>query len=773
MTVPNQPGTEQSAPLRVVRAPGDDGVALARELAARNPGPAIDLRPHGEPILPSEIVSTARAIAAEDPSRNLESRRRREDELLAGLDDVRQERQDASEGIGEQSSTHQQLLQAASWCEERAETAAGLAKALAEAEADVEAVKADFTTAESRLAAVNEQQAAAEAVLEEAQRQLLELEVAGRTENEVRRELETANHEARSADAELESAQRRHENLESELAATRQHLDEVETQRADLRFHVDTDPAPIIEGIERVEHAPLVDPDDATLTLAVDLERRLADLSAAGSPPAAPDPQEIAAAEAAVMEARRLLDELRSPAPRSAPEWWDELARLHAEVVDAEAAAGGRRARASAQRRHEEAVAAERKLLDELGFASHLDALLAGTKSSSGSMDPTAIPRAQDALSQAEITLHVLYDADALATGYKRIKSDILRMRALGAALLGVLPNDVTPERLRQLRPDPNVADELTAALGAAGVENDGSSLVDRARRWLAARETAALRLSSLDAEWNRLSERIEALLPQLEMAASDVERTEAAARNARRRVEVLEAEMVNRMQPESDPATRAATAAALRDHVNALEARITAAKSEAEGKHAVASKALGAATVRLEKARRDTDDLARRATLAARLISGETPRTSDLLSDLGSLATALRHEYQALDDTLGSLADGVAAAAEREAELSAALSELRGVDADEREPVDQADAIRTLLDAESRTSDVVLDPTVGFGPLSWQPIVDALLEMAEQRPIIVVDSVGDLSAWVERHESGLVEQVSSSEASSSTATGR
>jgi chromosome segregation ATPase len=305
------------------------------------------------------------------------------------------------------------------------------------------------------------------------------------------------------------------------------------------------------------------------------------------------------------------------------------------------------------------------------------------------------------------------------------------------------------------------------------GSEPDGQSLVDRGRRWLAERESATHRLGSLDAERARLTARVDALLPQLEMATSEVERTDSAARNARRRVEVLEAEMVNRMQPVSDPATRAATAAALRDHVSALEARITAAKSEAEGKQSVASKGLSAATVRFDQARRDTDDLSRRATLAARLLPERAELPDDLLSDLGTLAAALRHEYQALDDTLGSLADGVAAAAEREAELSAALSDLRALDADEREPLDQADAVRRLLHAVERTSDVVLDPAVGFGPVAWQPIIDALLEVAGQRPIVVVDSVGDLAAWAERHESGLVEQVSSSEASSSSTTGR
>ena len=538
-----------------------------------------------------------------------------------------------------------------------------------------------------RLEAVNEQQAAAEAVLEEAQRQLLELDVAGRTENEVRRELETANHQARSAESEVDGTRRHLESLQSELNATRGQLDDIDQQGVDLRFIVDTDPEPVRRAIDRVEHAPLVDPDDATLTLANDLERRLADLADAGTPPPAPDPEEVTAAEATVMAAREVLDQLRNPEPKSAPEWWDELSRLHAEVVDAEAAIGSRRGRAAAQRRHEEAVAAERALLERLGFASHLDALLAGSRSTSASLDPQAIPTAQDALSHAEVRLHGLYDADALATTYKRTRSDIVRMRALGAALLGVLPSDVTPERLRQLRPDPNVADELAAVLASAGSEPDGQSLVDRGRRWLAERESAAHRLGSLDAERARLTARVDALLPQIEMATSEVERTDSAARNARRRVEVLEAEMVDRHAAGLRPATRAATAAALRDHVSALEARITAAKSEAEGKQSVASKGLSAATVRFDQARRDTDDLSRRATLAARLLPERAELPDDLLSDLGSLAAALRHEYQALDDTLGSLADGVAAAAEREAELSAALSDLRALDADEPSP--------------------------------------------------------------------------------------
>jgi hypothetical protein len=223
---------------------------------------------------------------------------------------------------------------------------------------------------------------------------------------------------------------------------------------------------------------------------------------------------------------------------------------------------------------------------------------------------------------------------------------------------------------------------------------------------------------------------------------------------------------MVNRMRPASDPATRAATAAAIRDHIAALEARITAAKSEAEAQNTAASTALGSAMARFENARRDTDDLARRAALAARLLPSPSDTGEQLLGDLGALADALRKEYKALDESLGELADAVAAAANGEAELAASLAELRAGSADDPEPIDHADALRQLLDPATRTSDVVLDPASGFRGSAREPVLDALVDLGRQRPIVVVDITDDLGAWALRLESGVAALVSADDAS-------
>ena len=772
MAKTDEPGTEALPPLLIVRAEGD-GVALARDLASQHAGPGIDLRPSGEPVLPQEIAATARAIAAEQPARNLDSRRRREDALLVALEEAKAAHQAAREEVGGRSATHHQVLSTATWCEERAETAAALSAVLFEAERELAAARERFAEAEARVLAVNEQQAAAEAVLEEAQRQLLELDVAGQTENEVRRSLESANNTAREANAAAEAARARADETAAALASAQERLVELEQEREELLRIAEVDPAPVARALDRVVNTPLVDPDPATLTLADDLERRLADLDALGPAHASPTKDELTAAEAAVGAARGAVEELRRPTPSKPPSWWDELSALHADVVDAEAAAGAKRARSSSRKRLEEALAAERALLDKLGYPSHLDALLSGGRPAGAGLDPNALPQAQEMLAAAEGRLHALYDADAAAVNHRRMRSDVLRMRALGAALLGLATSEVTPERLRQRRPDPTVTDHLVAALRVAGSEPDDTLLADRARAWLSARETASTRLRSVDQEIQAVTGRTRSLTVDTEAANATAEERAAAARTARRQVEVLEAEMVNRMRPAADPATRAATAAAIRDHIAALEARITAAKSDAESGQTAASTALASATARFDNARRDTDDLARRAALAARLLPNGHETGDQLLSDLGSLADALREQYKSIDESLGDLADAVATAATAEAELAASLAELRAGSADDPEPIDHADALHRLLDPANRTSDVVLDPVSGFRGDAREPILEALVELGRARPIVVVDLDDDLGAWALGLESGVAALVSADDASTRLTTRR
>ena len=171
---------------------------------------------------------------------------------------------------------------------------------------------------------------------------------------------------------------------------------------------------------------------------------------------------------------------------------------------------------------------------------------------------------------------------------------------------------------------------------------------------------------------------------------------------------------MVNRMRPASDPATRAATPPPSVTTSPPSEARITAAKSEAEaqnvgGLHRWGRRWPGSRT----PVATPTTSPGERPWRLACCPAPPTPRA--LLGDLGALADALRKEYKALDESLGELADAVAAAANGEAELAASLAELRAGSADDPEPIDHADALRQLLDPATRTSDVVLDPASGF----------------------------------------------------------
>ena len=98
------------------------------------------------------------------------------------------------------------------------------------------------------------------------------------------------------------------------------------------------------------------------------------------------------------------------------------------------------------------------------------------------------------------------------------------------------------------------MADELAAVLVASGSTDTDLTLVERARAWLAARDDAESSLRELERERDAAADRIGLLAPDVEAAKADAEQHAAAARTARRQVEVLEAEMVNRMRPAADP---------------------------------------------------------------------------------------------------------------------------------------------------------------------------------------------------------------------------
>ena len=703
-----------------------------------------------EPSPPSSRRATWRAADSEDA-------------LLVALDEAKLAHQAAREQVGSRSATHHQLLSSATWCEERAETAAALSAVLFEAEQELEAAR-DAAEAEARVNAVNEQQAAAEAVLEEAQRQLLELDVAGQSENEVRRSLESANQTARDANAGAEAARARADELASTQAAASAAIAELEQERDSLLHIVGVRSGTGCHrarpgGQHAARRARRRDPHPGERPRATHRRSRGARPGSAGT---------------LGRRAHRRRSRGRGGAGRGRGTATAD-ARQGAVVVGraGRAPRRGRRRRgrrrgqaglASSRKRLEEALAAERELLDRLGYPSHLDALLSGGRPSGANLDPNALPQAQEVLAAAESRLHALYDADAAAGNHRRMRADILRMRALGAALLGLTPSEIDPARLRQRRPDPTVADQLAATLRASGAEPDDTPLVERARAWLSARETASTRITAIDQEIQVVTGRARSLTADTEAANASAEERASAARTARRQVEVLEAEMVNRMRPASDPATRAATAAAIRDHIAALEARITAAKSEAEAQNTAASTAgVGDGPVRERPSRH------RRPRPASGPGGSPAAQPSDtgeqLLGDLGALADALRKEYKALDESLGELADAVAAAANGEAELAASLAELRAGSADDPEPIDHADALRQLLDPATRTSDVVLDPASGFRGSAREPVLDALVDLGRQRPIVVVDITDDLGAWALRLESGVAALVSADDA--------
>ena len=352
-------------------------------------------------------------------------------------------------------------------------------------------------------------------------------------------------------------------------------------------------------------------------------------------------------------------------------------------------------------------------------------------------------------LAAAESRLHALYDADAAAGNHRRMRADILRMRALGAALLGL-----TAERDRS-RPTapaparPTVADQLAATLRASGAEPEHAPR--RAGPGLAVGPGDRLDPHHGDRSGDPGRHRkARSLTADTEAANASAEERASAARTARRQVEVLEAEMVNRMRPASDPATRAATPP---------PSVTTSPPSRPASRPPTRPRPRTRRPPRW--GRRWPDSRTPVATpttspgkrpLAARLPSTHSDTGEQLLEDLGALADALRKEYKALDESLGELADAVAAAANGEAELAASLAELRAGGADDPEPIDHA-PMRCGRCSTRRPAPATSCSTrpPGFRGSAREPVLDALVDLGRQRPIVVVDITDDLGAWALR----------------------
>ena len=647
------------------------------------------------------------------------------------------------------------LLERAEWCEATATAARALSAARAAAEEAITTARAELDAAAARRDRVAEQRALAQAAVEEAKLELEGLDGASLDETGVRRELEAATRTEREVKATLAAAEAEVAALQSRLA----HLDEA---RDDLAATRESITAPASSRLAEAavaaavadalayydELAERAGPHDGAAALAdrlASVEWELEELRRT-----LPDPPTLAqldGAEADVAAARRRLDATRAAAAAFGgppPEWWVELTVLHARVVDAETAlqtAGLRKA--AARNRYEEALAAERARLDELGFDSYLDALMSGGRlAEDRARDEATIARDSDALAAAEATLEQLRSDYVAGAPLVDLLAEHGRLVADAAGILGCDPGGRAVELLRQhpAVPPPVIA-ELADALRPAGVATTRVGVAAAARAWLATQPTGddPDRLAEIDRDLAELAGERHDVEQALAAAVTDAEQASAAVAAAGRNVAALEAELYARAGDDSRLLERMTAAHALRDQVEAVEARLAAAEAEARQAWAAHDAALVAAEAERDRLDRELAELSRQASRTAAELPAARRPAFDLLTEMVPLAGALRAEAGTLADLLAD-ADAVLAAAEAAAG--------RGPDHPTADDL-AAGVTAAVRDAGAGAATVVLaEPVAGADADALDVVLAAVLDLTTEVPTIVVTSDLAVIGW-------------------------
>lgn len=284
----------------------------------------------------------------------------------------------------------------------------------------------------------------------------------------------------------------------------------IEELRTSLSLHRLYDPVPVREALDDVRSAQgsgeLV-PSTEALSLADrlgDLDRRIAAAGADDLDEATP--AELAAASDRVERARVALAELeREVAAQSGGDDLGALEEAHAEVERARDALDGRFGRARAQKRLDDALAAEDEILERLGLHSYADYLSRG-----GSAGPTAgsvvgLDEARDEVVAAENELADLQATVDAALGQARLVDERRQARDEARQLLEApdLPDEAITTELLNIRvpaddsgPVARLADVLESVGLPVGVlELSGAELEEMVADWLAEYQHTETRL--------------------------------------------------------------------------------------------------------------------------------------------------------------------------------------------------------------------------------------------------------------------------------------
>jgi DNA repair exonuclease SbcCD ATPase subunit len=755
---PEQPTIDAAdhAPITVAHVRAVDQAATCNALVPAA-GAMIDLSPGGPCAIGTEEVrAIAAGLAAERAAERRAELRRREAALRRAIDAC----DEASGRRDELEARYRWLVEAAAWCEELDRRAPSLQAQVEEAASIYEERQAELREARLRLERVTEQRAAAAAAIEVADRELAELDAAALDETGIRRSLEearsalaageVADAEARSALASLED---RRETVQAEaeaaLGARARAVAALETPPVDDREVRDA----LVAFESSVTFGGSAGTGTALLRALAAAQAEL-EMALAEAPPAPPE-SALAAARAEVTAATSALAAIEAErAGGLRPEQRAEIEAIHDAVLEAEERASHGFGRAAARRRLEQLRAEEQAVLQRYGYESHLEFVISGGRPGGGDSRLAAEQR----LNTARRRLDQLEAQAAGSSEIVRLRAEVERLRAEGAALLGVDPGDRLEELLER---HPDVPTDVTAALagalGSVGVRPVGEPIADVAQRWLdehaalkAQRRAGRDQLVALDEDVARCTAELEALASAIGEATGRCERASAELDAARRRVALLESELAERAGEDARRLQRLAAAEQLRAQVNALEATLLRVEAEARAQVEVLSASARAAELGLDRADATVAEATRRlARLVEELPEGRAPRLEgNPIPSAEPVAAALRDEAQRLDAARAAAAVALEEATEAADAAAAEVTALREA-GDGPLPVDHVEALLRCLGAQDPDATVVLYDAVL--DTAGEARLDVLARVAAQctrRRVVVLTERPDVLGW-------------------------
>jgi chromosome segregation ATPase len=760
MTMNDNTGQLQSLPLHervtVVHASATDRARILAALPASLSTSVIELdaaRPAA--ITASDLANAARALAAERYGQRRVEQRHLEVELQRALD----ERDRSSARRDELQTAHRHLTGDAAWCRELAARLDELADAAHEATAEVEQRRSAHREAQLHLERVREQQQAAEAAIEDADGQLSDLETAGLDDTGIRRELEAVKARVRAAEAAETDARAALAELTAREGKLRRDTEQLQAARARIADARNAQPVPTdavraaLQDHDEAARSAAPGPEAAQLavawaTVADGLEAARAERAAQ------PDASELEAATIELQAAEAALAELDAAPGRSLPS--EERAALdaaHAAVLDAEDRVARGAGRSNARKRLDAARAHEVQLLADAGFESYLDVVLSGGRRGRSGDRLAAEQRHQEARQRYEDLTRRLEDDDEV----QRLEREQLRIWDEITSLLGVDPGDQVLELLgaHLAVPAATIAG-LAEALSDAGVTAVGVSLADVARAWLAEQDEidallrdGARRLEAVESAEAETRSQLERIVPQVATASARLQQSAEAVATAQRGVTSLEAELSARAGEDARRLQRLAAAEQLRAQVDTVRQALASAVADADREVEVASMALAAAEVALDRHHGARADAVRRLRRIAELVA------ADLQSEIAlerpgieALVTAVDAELVRLQTEITETERAVEAAT-RSADAASASSRDRRQDERGVAPQDHVDALVQLVDGPGSSDVAVLDDCISdLHGQARKSALDTLLVVSHHRPVVLLADEPDIVGW-------------------------